>query len=193
MIYETIITTVDKNSNWHVAPMGIEIINEDVILKPFKPSKTLENIIKTKKAVLNITDDVSVFAGCVTGRKNFEVVPIENKIGYRLNRVLSHSLLSLINVSDNDSRPKLRMKKENEVFHSNFKGINRAQAAIVEASILVSRVKIIPIEKILREMSYLEIAISKTAGSQEKKAWSWLTEEVEKNISLSNKIKNTKK
>ena len=83
MIYETIITTVDKNSNWHVAPMGIEIINEDVILKPFKPSKTLENIIKTKKAVLNITDDVSVFAGCVTGRKNFEVVPIENKIGYR--------------------------------------------------------------------------------------------------------------
>ncbi len=184
MIFETIITTVDKNTNCHVAPMGIEIINDDVILKPFKPSKTLENIIKTKKAVLNITDDVTVFAGCVTGRKNFETVPIENKIDYRLNKVLSYSLLSLINISDDNTRPKLRMKKENEVFHSNFKGINRAQAAIVEASILVSRLKIIPPEKILSEMSYLEIAVSKTAGSQEKMAWSWLSEEVKKFISL---------
>ena len=190
MIFETIITTVDNTSNYHVAPMGIEMIDDEILLKPFKPSQTLENIVKTKKAILNITDDVTVFAGCVTGRNNFEMVPLENKIYYRLKRVLSYSVLSLIEHNDDETRPKLRMKKEDEVFCSNFKGINRAQAAIIEGSILVSRMKILPIEKILREMSYLEIAISKTAGPQEKKAWGWLNEKIKKFIATSRKNLN---
>ena len=116
------------------------------------------------------------------------MVPLENKIHYRLKKVLSYSVLSLIEHNDDETRPKLRMKKEDEVFCSNFKGMNRAQAAIVEGSILVSRMKILPIEKILREMSYLEIAISKTAGPQEKIAWGWLNEKIKKFIAASRKI-----
>ena len=48
--------------------------------------------------------------------------------------------------------------------------------------------KILPIEKILTEMSYLEIAISKTAGPQEKIAWGWLNEKIKKFIAASRKI-----
>ena len=48
--------------------------------------------------------------------------------------------------------------------HAPFRGFNRAQAACVEAPILVSRLPMLPRGKIDREMAYLEIAIGKTAG-----------------------------
>ena len=60
-----------------------------------------------------------------------------------------------------------------------FRGFNRAQAAVVEAAILVSRLHMLPAEKIDREMAYLAIAIDKTAGPAEREAWSWLVERIE--------------
>ena len=50
MIYEVVIVTVDSKNKPHVAPMGISIKNKDIILKPFKPSQTLENILNTKES-----------------------------------------------------------------------------------------------------------------------------------------------
>ena len=55
---------------------------------------------------------------------------------------------------------------------------NRAQAAIVEAAILVSRLHMLPTAKVERELGYLQIAITKTAGEAEREAWSWLMEVV---------------
>jgi hypothetical protein len=55
-------------------------------------------------------------------------------------------------------------------------GFNRAQAAVVEAAILVSRLEMLPRDKIEQEISYLQIAVSKTAGAAEQEAWQWLME-----------------
>ena len=49
---------------------------------------------------------------------------------------------------------------------------------MVEAAILVSRLHMLPIEKIDAERAYLQIAIDKTAGPQEREAWQWLCEAV---------------
>ena len=51
-------------------------------------------------------------------------------------------------------------------------------AAVIEAAILVSRLHMLPRDKIEREMAYLQIAVSKTAGPREQEAWGWLTERV---------------
>jgi hypothetical protein len=66
-----------------------------------------------------------------------------------------------------------------ERMHSPFRGFNRAQSAVVEAAILVSRLHMLSPEKIDSEMSYLAIAIEKTAGPREREAWSWLVERIE--------------
>jgi hypothetical protein len=50
---------------------------------------------------------------------------------------------------------------------------------VIEAAILVSRLGMLPAEKIDREMGYLAIAIEKTAGPQEREAWGWLTQRIE--------------
>jgi hypothetical protein len=62
--------------------------------------------------------------------------------------------------------------------HAPFRGFNRAQAAVVEAAILVSRLHMLPADKIDREIEYLKIAIDKTAGPREREAWEWLMERV---------------
>jgi hypothetical protein len=62
--------------------------------------------------------------------------------------------------------------------HAPFAGFNRAQAAVIEAAILVSRLHMLPREKIETEIGYLETAIEKTAGVQETEAWTWLTEAI---------------
>ena len=64
------------------------------------------------------------------------------------------------------------------VSHAPFKGFNRAQAAVIEAAILVSRLRLLPREKIEREMHYLEIAIGKTASADELETWNWLVDAV---------------
>jgi hypothetical protein len=50
---------------------------------------------------------------------------------------------------------------------------------VIECAVLVSRLKMLPPEKIEAELKYLEIAISKTAGPREEEAWGWLMERVE--------------
>jgi hypothetical protein len=49
---------------------------------------------------------------------------------------------------------------------------------VVEAAILVSRLHMLPPEKIEREIAYLQIAIDKTAGPRERQAWAWLMERI---------------
>ena len=50
--------------------------------------------------------------------------------------------------------------------------------AVVEAAILVSRLDLLPREKIEAEMAFLATAVEKTAGPQEQEAWGWLVEKV---------------
>ena len=55
-----------------------------------------------------------------------------------------------------------------------FPGFNRAQAAVIEGAVLVSRLGMLPRDKVETEMDYLQIAIDKTAGPLEQEAWDWL-------------------
>lgn len=178
MIYETIVTSINTLGEAHVTPFGIRMQGELVVISPFKPSTTLANIIATGHAVINLTDDVRVFAGALTGRQAYELTPATNIAGYRLTGVLTHKELKLVSVEDDAQRPQLFLKIVHEEQHQPFQGFNRAQAAVIELAVLVSRLKRLPMEKINQEMDYLTIAIEKTAGPRELEAWAWLTEAV---------------
>ncbi len=179
MIYETIVTTSSTHGETHVAPMGIRREDDCVILKPFKPSRTLDNVLATRCAVVNFTTDARVFAGCVTGRKRWPLVATDAINCVRLQDTLGHVELALVEHVNDATRPVLRMRVVHEQVHAGFAGFNRAQAAIIEGAVLVSRLHLLPREKIATEMAYLQIAIDKTAGPREREAWEWLREAVE--------------
>jgi len=178
VIYETVVSTVAADGTPHVAPMGVRYRGSDVVLMPFKPSTTLANIVASRHAVLNIVVDTRVFAGSVTGRHQWPLRPAERIAGQRLACALHHAELELAELQDDPQRPVLRMARVFEASHAPYIGFNRAQAAVIEGAILVSRLRMLSPAKVDAEMAYLQIAIDKTAGPEEHEAWGWLTEAV---------------
>ncbi|WP_042267922.1 DUF447 domain-containing protein [Paraburkholderia heleia] len=176
MIHETIVTTAAPGGHPHIAPMGARYEGDFVILSPFRPSVTLDNIVASRAAVLNFTTDVRVFAGCVTHCAADWPTRVASRVAsVRLAESLAHAELELEELRDDPQRPVLRMKCVHRETHAPFTGFNRAQAAVVEGAILVSRLFMLPPDKVDREMAYLQIAIDKTAGEAERTAWGWLT------------------
>ena len=178
-IFEVVVTTRAPAGPVHVAPMGVRYAGGDVVLKPFRPSRTLDHVLATGTAVLNTVTDVRVFAGCVTGRRHWPTVAIGEPDGpVRLACAHGHVLLRLVQLQDDPERPTLRLSRVHEAQHSAFPGFNRAQAAVLEGAVLASRLHLLPREKVASELAYLQIAIDRTAGPAELEAWGWLQQAV---------------
>lgn len=178
-IRETIITSSDAEGNVHVAPMGVTVTGTGYVVAPFRPSRTLDNLLATRHAVINFADDVRVFAGCVTGRRRqWPTEPAQRIPCAALAGALAHEEVEVVAVEDDGVRPRLDCRPVHLVNHRPFRGFNRAQAAVVEGAILVSRLHLLPADKIDREMEYLSIAIGKTAGPVELEAWGWLVDRI---------------
>ena len=180
VIFETVVTTVAADGTPHIAPMGVRYRDEQVLLMPFKPSTTHANIIATGVAVLNILTDTRVFAGCVTGRRVWPTQAAERIVGVRLACALRHIELRLARQDDDAQRPALHMARVHAATHAEFDGFNRAQAAVIEGAVLVSRLHLLAPQKVEAEMAYLQIAIDKTASAHEHEAWGWLMEAVQR-------------
>ena len=179
MIYETIISTVDAADQAHVAPFGIQKQGDLIVISPYRPSTTLDNILATKTAVMNLTDDVRVFAGAVARVQSYELTRATQVQGYRLLNTLSHQELSLVEVVDDIQRPQLFMQVLHQEIHQPFAGFNRAQAAVIELAVLATRLQRLPQDKIQTERQYLQIAMDKTAGPREWEAWQWLVDKID--------------
>lgn len=178
MIRETIVTTVSAQGRVHIAPLGLIADGDGFIIAPFRPSTTLDNLTAVPFAVANHTDDVRVFAGCLTGRHDWPTVAADEVPVPRLAGAIAHMELAVRRLDDDAERPRLHCEVLRHVSHAPFSGFNRAQAAVIEAAILVSRLHFLPREKVERELAYLEIAIAKTAGPIEQEAWGWLMDKV---------------
>jgi hypothetical protein len=174
MIIESIITTTAADGSVYIAPMGVIWRDGHPVLAPFRPSSTLDNLRRSSAAVINHTDDVRVFAGCLTGRRDWPVRPSEHVGGWVLDNALSHQEVAVEQLEEDDLRPRFHCRVVHEATHRAFAGHNRAQAAVIEAAILVSRLHLRPWDKVERELAYLEIAVGKTAGPRETEAWGWL-------------------
>lgn len=185
-IRETIITTVDANGKVHIAPIGIIAERDGWIIAPFRPSVTLDNLAAVPFAVASYTDEVRIFAGCLTGRKDWPTVPVEGFPVPRLAAALAHSVLRVESIADDGVRPRHFCRIVQEETHAPFTGLNRAKAAVLELAILVSRLGMLPSEKIEAEIAYLSIAIEKTAGPEEKEAWGWLMQKATDHLSGKN-------
>ena len=75
MIRETIVTTIGQSGAVHIAPLGLIVEGELFVIAPFRPSQTLEHLRAVPFAVANYSDDVLVFAGCLTGRREWPTRP----------------------------------------------------------------------------------------------------------------------
>ena len=96
LIREAIVTTVNAQGEPHIAPLGLIVEGEGWILAPFHPSTTLDNLRQAPFAVANFTDDVRVFAGCLTRRRHWPLTPATVVAAPRLAATLSHIELVVV-------------------------------------------------------------------------------------------------
>lgn len=178
MIREVIVTTVSSAGTPHVAPFGLIEEGANWVIAPFSPSTTLSNLRAVPFLVANYTDDVRVFAGCLTGRRQFPLTSSTKVSAPRLVASLAHAEMKVVEIREDEQRPHFVCEIVHNATHAPFEGLNRAKAAVLEGAILVSRLSMLPREKVDAEIAYLEIAIGKTAGAAEKEAWEWLMEAV---------------
>ncbi len=176
-INEIILISENADGTPHIAPFGMRERGELLLIAPFRPSASLDNLISGRPATVNTTDDVRVFAGALTGRRQWPVNKLDG--AWVLSSALSYRSLKLAKLEEDEQRPHLYFEVKKEGNLKPFRGYNRAQVAVIELCVLVSRLNRLPLEKILVEMEYLQIAIDKTAGEQELEAWGWLLEAVE--------------
>ncbi|MBV8397161.1 MAG: DUF447 family protein [Acetobacteraceae bacterium] len=178
MIRECVVTTVSASGRTHVAPLGLIEEPGGWIIAPFAPSRTLDNLREVPQAVANYTDDVRIIAGCLTGRREWPLIASDRVDAHRLAGALSHAEMEVVAVEEHEQRPRFRCRIIRRVMHAPFQGFNRAQAAVIEAAILVSRLFMLSREKVEQEIAYLQIAVAKTAGAVEQEAWDWLMQAI---------------
>jgi hypothetical protein len=177
-IVETIVTTTNAKGEAHIAPLGLIAEGHHWVIAPFRPSRTLDNLREVPFAVASHTDDVRVFAGCLTGRRDWPTRGADTVPGVVLESAVAHWELGVDHATEDDVRPRFSCRIVHAASHRPWEGFNRAQAAVLECAVLVSRLGMLAPEKIEAELKYLEIAISKTAGEREAEAWGWLMERI---------------
>jgi uncharacterized protein len=176
LIREAIVSTVNARGEPHLAPLGLIAEAERWILAPFHPSKTLDNLRAAPFAVANLTDDVRVFAGCLTGRRDWPLAAANIVAAPRLATTLAHLELVVVEVREDALRPRFVCRVAHHASHAPFQGFNRGQAAVIEGAVLVSRLHLLPRAEIEAELARLEVIVDKTAGAAEAEAWGWLKE-----------------
>lgn len=181
-IQECVVSTRRADRTAHFAPMGVRIYDDKLILAPFKPSGTLDNLLADRQAVVNYVTDVRVIAGCLTGRQNWPSGAAKVVGGFVLDAALSHHEVRLEEVEDNPQRPRLTCKIVNHETHGAFDGFNRARHAVLELAVLVSRLDLLPLAEIEAQRNQLEILVEKTAGPAEREAWQWLDDAINQRL-----------
>ncbi len=187
-ILETIVTTLSPDGALHLVPFGLIREGEDYVLAPFRPSPTIANLEANPVFAASAPTDIRVIAGVVTGRRDWPVVDCDHIRGKRLAECFGHAEFETIETIEDATRPRFRGRLVHATAHRPFLGFNRAQAAVLEAAVLSTRLHMLEPDKILSEMAYLAIAIAKTAGPAEREAWDWIEDKVADALGRSERV-----
>ncbi len=179
-IVETIVTTCDENGHVNFAPMGVEWGDAVIVLKPYQDTKTFRNVVATRQAVVNLTDNVYFFAVAAISDPEIPWHPARVVRGAVLDDACSWRELEVLDVDTREPRARVTSRVVYAGFQREFIGYNRAQAAVIEAAILATRVRLLPMDDILAEWKRLRVIVDKTGGPREHAAMDLLTEYVQR-------------
>ena len=179
MIIETIVTSMAADGSINYAPMGVEWGEEIIVLKPFLETTTFRNLRESRAAVVNLTDDVMLFAQGAISSPQFPWRPAAVVRGAVLEAACSWREIEVASIDDAPPRSRIEGRVVHTGLTREFLGFNRARHAVLEAAILATRTHLIPAEQIREEYARLQVVVDKTAGPREREAMAFLTDYVQ--------------
>lgn len=178
MILETIVTTVAEDGAVNVAPMGVEWSEDAIVLKPFVETATYRNVAASGAAVVNLIDDVRVFAHAAIASPDYPTVPAVAVRGVVLADCCSWREVEARAIDGTPPRSCIDMTVRHRGTRREFIGFNRACHAVIEAAIYATRLHVLPREFVERELARLQVIVDKTAGPREREAMAHLADHV---------------
>ena len=175
MILEGIVTTLDDDGRLNIAPMGPIVTPEltTLILRPFQTSTTYRNLKTRRCGVFHVVDDVLLIARAALNQLSQE--PTTFVASSIAGRVLEDCCrwfeFEVDRIDDSQDRTRLEARVVHAGRKRDFFGFNRARHAVLEATILATRLHILAEDEVRAELSRLEPLVQKTAGEQEQIAW----------------------
>jgi hypothetical protein len=183
VIIETIITTLDEQGRVNIAPMGVDWGDDVLVIKPFLETTTFRNVSATRAAVVNLTDDVLIFARTAIGTATFPTHPALRVKGVVLDAACSWREIEVIAIDATPPRSRIETRVVHHGTQREFLGFNRARNAVLEAAILSTRTHLLPADEILGDFKRLQVIVDKTAGPREREAMALLTDYVREKLS----------
>jgi len=180
VIVETIVTTCNAAGEVNVAPMGVEWdpSQEDsrIVLKPFLQTATYRNVTTTGSAVINLVDDVRIFARAAISNPTYTTVPAVAIAGAVLADCCAWREVTVTAVDSTPPRSRIETTVVHRGTNRDFIGFNRACHAVLETAIYATRVHMLPRDFLENELQRLQVIVDKTAGPREFEAMSLLAD-----------------
>ena len=170
MIVETVTTTINPDGTVNCAAMGVEWGDEAIVIKPYRATRTLRNLERTRAAVVNLTDDILLFTRAALDDPHPPTRPADVVDGAVLVDACSWREVAVEDIDAGGPRARVVARVMGRGVGREFIGFNRACHAVLEASILASRVRRLPAEEIRAELERLAVLVDKTAGPRERAA-----------------------
>ena len=169
-IVETITTTTNPDGTVNCAAMGVEWDGDIIVIKPFPSTRTLRNLRVTGAAVVNLTDDILLFTQAALGDPHPPTRPAAAVDGAVLTDACSWREVTVAAIDEGGPRARVTTRVVARGTGREFLGFNRARHAVLEASIVASRARLLPAAELRAELERLQVPVDKTAGPREHEA-----------------------
>lgn len=178
LVIEGLVTTVDADGQINIAPMGPRVDRhfKYLTLRPFKTSQTYKNLVQNPEGVFHIVDDVYLLAQAAVGKMDpWPMLLVSNHVnGYYLPDACRYFDFRVDRIDDTSDRATIDVDIVWSGKIRDHVGFNRAMYAVIEASILATRLHLQSKEFILTEMERLQPLVEKTGGKREQAAFEFL-------------------
>jgi uncharacterized protein len=165
VIIETIVTTLDASGTVNIA-----------VLRPFLETSTYRNVVETRAAVVNLIDDVRIFARAAISNPSYPTFPASVVRGVVLEAACSWRELRITSIDSTPPRSRLGTEIAHRGVQREFIGFNRARHAVLETAIYATRVHMLARDFLESELDRLQVIVDKTAGPAEHEAMAVLAD-----------------
>lgn len=181
MIIEGLLTTTSLDGAPHVAPMGpvVDVDLQQWTLRPFASSTTFRYLQANADCIFHVVDDVLPVVEATLGMPtSLTFEPLEcgtdagsHAVGWTIPTACHWYHLRVTQWDTSQARSEAQAQLLKRRVLRPFWGWNRAKHAILEATILASRIHLLEPGVIKDDLDRFGVTIGKTAGERELQAW----------------------
>ncbi len=182
-LLECVVTSQNADGGANVAPMGPLVDPQwaTFLLRPYRDSKTFDNLQRTGQCVAHLTDDVLLIAKAALNllEESPRLHSTPDGAGWVLSDACRWYSLQVEEIDASSDRAECLCRVLDSGRLRDFVGFNRAMHAVIEATILATRLAFLPKADVQDQLQRLSSPVRKTAGPREREAFALVQDYVE--------------